>query len=330
MVTLFPVVALVVPPQSRPPHPSLQARTPSTELPVPIPVDAPLDELIEPPSEPRVDDVPADYRDVFFQLERNLRALRECAAHEALSVKWDAGVDEIRNGYFALTKQFHPDVVGRYRSDAITGLAQEVFININKAYDRMRDAAVAKGEAIVAGPALLKHKGWLAGFEDIGTQPSRTPMSKPTRPKREPAVYSKSAPAKKNVTVRFGGKGTQATPPPTPAPQPSPMQRRADTLSADALFGDVEMEQSSSIDLSAPSGDKKKLRELEASAREDLAAERCDEAREALAAALEIDPRNRSLRALYHVAYGKQLAAEGKPTEARNAVRGSTSSRSGV
>jgi hypothetical protein len=136
--------------------------------PPPLPIDAPVDELIEPPVMPTADQVPDRARPVFEQLSRELGRLREAPAHDVLGVKWDADAVAIRRAYFAATKRLHPDALARHRSAAIQQLACEVFIHINRAYDRMRDAAVARGGAIAAGPDLLPHSGWMAGLEDLG------------------------------------------------------------------------------------------------------------------------------------------------------------------
>jgi hypothetical protein len=150
-----------------------------TEPPPPAPMDAPVDERVAPALAPSVDDVEGAEREVFLALEARHRRFREQAAHEVLGVAWDAEVASIRRSYFTLTKQFHPDVYARYRSAAVLQLAQEVFIHINKAYDRMRDAAVAAGRALVAGPALLPHSGWVAGLDDV-EEPE--PMDRTVRP----------------------------------------------------------------------------------------------------------------------------------------------------
>jgi hypothetical protein len=138
-----------------------------TMPPAPLPEDAPIDEVVDMPSAPVADQVSEFERDVFMQLEAELKQLKECAAHEVLGVTPDAEVVHIRHAYFARTKHFHPDLFARYRSPVIMYMAQEVFIYINRAYDRMRDAAVAAGRAVLAGPALLPHDGWLAGLDDI-------------------------------------------------------------------------------------------------------------------------------------------------------------------
>jgi hypothetical protein len=76
-------------------------------------------------------------------------------------------VYQVRRAYFERAKRFHPDLFARYRSRAVLHMAQELFIHYNKAYDRMRHALVVAGRAIIAGPALLPHDGWLAGLDDM-------------------------------------------------------------------------------------------------------------------------------------------------------------------
>lgn len=292
-----------------------------TGPPTAVPADAPVDELVEPPPVPRLADVEADEKEVFVGLDGDLRQMRERAAHEVLGVGWDASVADIRLAYFSQTKRYHPDVFTKYQSAAIRHLAQEVFIHVNKAYDRMRDVAVANGAAIVAGPALLPHDGWLADFDDIGDEPEtplpgplpshessgqinlpKTPVSEPTpvRPaqmvKPPPEVAATSA----APSVRFS----------------APEQSQADDLlSADSLFGDIDL--GSRPDMKMPVA-------AEATDADELSADCCDLlergeyklAQAKLAEALRVQPRNRSLRALYHVASGRALLDKGEPVQA--------------
>jgi hypothetical protein len=147
------------------------------QLPAAEPRDAPIDELVSAPYEPDPDAVSEFEREVFEQLQSELVNLREFAANEVLGVARDAGVEAIRDGYFTRSKHFHPDLFARYRSRAVTHMAQEVFIHINRAYDRMRDTAVADGRAVLAGPALLPHDGWLASLDDIADSDADKPGS---------------------------------------------------------------------------------------------------------------------------------------------------------
>jgi hypothetical protein len=215
--------------------------------PATTPEDAPVDELIEPPFEPGVDDVSEYERDVFLYLDGELRRMRESASYEVLGVDQHADVAVIRAAYFELTKRFHPDLFARYRSRAILHMSQELFIHINKAYDRLRNALVAAGQAIVAGPALIPHDGWLAGMDDIQGADDLSQVSL-----RRERSYGEDPPSR---------------------------QGTGDLL---ALVRTGKFE----------------------------------EARERVAAALHYDPRDRRMRALYHVISGRELMSRHEGTAA--------------
>jgi DnaJ-domain-containing protein 1 len=258
----------------------------SAEPPVAQPPDVPIDEVVAPPAALDAAQVDADERPAFVALDRELQRLREAAAHEVLGVAWDADVDSIRRAYFALTKHYHPDVFARYRGKAIGQLAQEVFILVNKAYDRMRDAAVAAGAAIVAGPALLPHRGWLADIDDDVGEQKKTPVPGPLP---EP-------PAPRPVVARPGT-----------AP---PVVSFSKALSGDSLFGDLDLAAAAAGAAPTPAlvdGGEALLAEC----RQLLRGGEPRQAAERLAQALRDQPRNRKLRALYHVANARVLAAQG-------------------
>ena len=118
---------------------------------------------------PRLDDLPADERALFAQLTIELRRLRSVAVHEVLGVLRDADAEEIRRGWMDLVRRHHPDLVARRNAPAITHLAEEITILINRAYDRLRVALVAEGRATSVGPALNPPPGWLVGFDDISS-----------------------------------------------------------------------------------------------------------------------------------------------------------------
>lgn len=230
----------------------------SSPLPASTPEDAPVDELVEPPVEPTAGDVSEYERDVFLYLEGELRRMRQSAAYEVLGLDEHADVTALRAAYFELTKQFHPDLFARYRSRAILHMAQELFIHINKAYDRMRNALVAAGHAIVAGPALIPHDGWLAGLDDIqgpGDEhsfDSARMTSVPPRGGRSVPEHVEDQPSRQGINELL-------------------------TLVRTGKF---------------------------------------EEARERVAAALHFDPRDRRMRALYHVISGRELMAAGEETAA--------------
>lgn len=314
-------------------------------LPPSQPADVPVDELIAPP--PVLDQLdleqfadPAE-RAVFSELERELIRLRECAAHEVLGVAWDAGVEQIRRSYFGLTKRFHPDVFSRYRSDDLRHLAQEIFIHINRGYDRMRDAAVAAGAGIVAGPALLPHHGWLADWTDLGeearsssprpraaSQPPAAPAPTPEHLEREPAPQR--GPSRRTAAGFFDElpEPLVAPPPavaiePPPNEPPPPVELPSVELPEPAAAPAAALPAVSfarpptpaAAPAPTPPGPPDPTRtfptdaENVASAQELLARGDHDLAREMLAKALRAAPRNRTLRALYHVAAGRRLIA---------------------
>lgn len=264
------------------------------DAPAPVPADVPVFELVPPPAEIDGSTVIDGERVVFDALEAEHKRLKESAAHEVLAVAWDADVDAVRAAYFGLTKQFHPDVYARYRSAPIRELAQEAFIHINRAYDRMRDAAVEAGSGIIAGPALLPHQGWMvADWSDIGEQkdaPSAAPL---------PDKRSTRAPSSPGIAIR------------EPMSSPEPMS--ADTVGEPAAADSQPLTAASlggvpvpvAADESAPVD----ADDTMVTARGMLEADDIDGARALLAKGLRQDPRNRSMRALYHVAAGRKLMA---------------------
>jgi hypothetical protein len=149
--------------------------------PEPAPETAPdpaADSAPLPPAPPRprtmtpqlpIDELPADERAVFQQLTAELRRLRSVAVHEVLGVTRDADAEEIRRGWMVLIGRHHPDLVARRNAPAITHLAEEITILVNRAYDRLRVALVAEGRATAIGPVLTPPPGWLVGFDDISS-----------------------------------------------------------------------------------------------------------------------------------------------------------------
>lgn len=265
------------------PLPRVEAPRTRTGLLVPVPGDAPVDERAETPAPPSSDGASETVRALCRELEAELAAMREKAAHEVLGIDYDAGVAEIRAAYFELTKRFHPDLHARHRSPAVGALVSEIFIHVNRAYDRLREAAVAAGQAIAPGPALLPHDGYLAGFDDLGTV-------KPPPP-RSLDELSRSMPVARISDVPF---------------------------EAGALFADLEPEESGAVVLSDDGSGVSEVdvEELRAAGLARLEAGDHEGARAALAEALEHEPRHRVMRALYHVAYGRTLAAAGRRAEA--------------
>lgn len=256
---------------------------------------------IEPAVAPAVAAPPASRRDdpayaVVVELDAELRRLRQLAVHEVLGVPRDATAVEVRAAWRALCLRLHPDALAPHRSAAVGHLGEELMIHVNRAYDRMRAALVAEGRAAAPGPALRPEKGWLVGFEALGTgelaasgmaaMATRTPGT--TQP--PPAVEPAPAPA--------------APPPPAP-----PRRRSAPTTghptvrfepSTEHVFDELAAGSSAESSLAtarAGAGDV-----FEQQARGRIAAGDHVAAREVLAAALYVYPRSQALRALYHVA----------------------------
>jgi len=128
-----------------------------------------------PPSKPRVAtssnvvEQPSDERALFQQLTGELRRLRQLAVHEVLGVSRDADAETVRVAWMGLVRRHHPDLVARHNAPAITHLAEELTILLNRAYDRLRVALVAEGRATTIGSTLQHPSGWLVGFEDLSS-----------------------------------------------------------------------------------------------------------------------------------------------------------------
>lgn len=309
------------------------AATPSvprtqTGLLVPIPSDVPIDEPVIVVRLPAAEDVPEDARERYRELESTLAAMREKAAHDVLGVDWDAEVSDIRLAYFGLVKLYHPDVLSKHGSDAVSLLGAEIFIYINKAYDRLRDSAVAAGKAIAAGPALLPSSGWIADFDDIGiARPRKThritdfasPVPVPVKAMSSLAINAPEI--EENVEVHFSASAASNESKST-GDEPSASQLEQGSLFVDArntVSGMRPIEDSgdsSEAEAEAEAEAEVDVLGLSQQALVNLDKKKYDEAREQLAKVLEHEPRNREARALYHVAYGHTLVERGNASAA--------------
>jgi DnaJ-domain-containing protein 1 len=131
-------------------------------------------------------DAPSDERALFQQLTAELRRLRQLAVHEVLGVSRDADADTVRHAWMDLVRRHHPDLVARHAAPAISHLAEELTILLNRAYDRLRAALVAEGRATTIGSTLQHPTGWLVGFEDLSSvdgSPIKKPTSQPGFPR---------------------------------------------------------------------------------------------------------------------------------------------------
>jgi hypothetical protein len=131
------------------------------------------------PPPPSGDELPADEHGLFMHLTGELRRLRQLAVHEVFAVDRDADADAVRLGWMRLVRRYHPDLVARHHSPAISHLAEELTILCNRAYDRLRAALVLEGRATSAGSVLQPLAGWLVGFDDIASRPAEGRLETP-------------------------------------------------------------------------------------------------------------------------------------------------------
>lgn len=260
--------------------------------------------------------LPDDERELFATLSTELRRLRQAAVHEVLGVSRDARAEEIRDGWMAHIRRFHPDVMARHRSLAVSHLAEELTILGNRAYDRLRVALVAEGRGAAFGPALFTPHGWLVGFDDLSTSdvPAARALASSTRPPvgvmaaggnhaghtTSPPMGGASSPG---VAAYAGGSGSTGGTGLTASPLGG-----GPALSSQGSGGqgDAGFESSSSVATT------RSVEAFEAQARDLLSAGDAGGAREILASALVAYPRSRPLRSLYYVASALTALAAGQ------------------
>jgi len=229
---------------------------------------------------PPEDTTPDPSYQLLIALDGELRQMRLLAVHEVLGVSWDASAIEVRSAWRRLCLRYHPDAVAQHRSAAVSHLAEELMILVNRAYDRMRAALVAEGRASALGPALHPEKGWLVAFDAISTGEVAAPPP------------SDSARRRKNPTTGHPSVSFEPT---------------TDQIFAELAEEKVEDMSRSSIDAArAVASDNV----FEKQARARLIAGDHQGAREILAAALYVYPKNSILRALYHVAAAMEALDE--------------------
>lgn len=237
------------------------------------------------------EDLPGDERELFAALSSELRRLRQVAVHEVFGVSRDANAEEIRAGWMAHIRRFHPDVMARHRSDAVSHLAEELTILGNRAYDRLRVALVAEGRGAAFGPALFTPHGWLVGFEDLST--SDVPAARVLAASRPltPAVPLLSA-EPSGAGSSSSGRGASGSGGGASATASSGGETGFEHLPSSAATRTGES--------------------FEAHARELLGNGDSSSAREVLATALVVYPRSRPLRSLYYVASALTALAAGQ------------------
>jgi tetratricopeptide (TPR) repeat protein len=222
----------------------------------------------------------------------------EQAAHEVLGVPADADSALVRRAWLGLAKKLHPDAFGKVRSPDIRRLAAEVFLAAARAYDRMRGPQPAAPVPAVRGPWLIE----TAVAEAAAPLPIAGEVSTPYD-----AVEVIRAPAPPNAGDEFTEEVSFTT------------SVRMKALSAEELFDDPRvtpppMTPPAAMPVSTVG---RGAADMAASARNALDGGDYRRAAELYAQALRADAKNRSLRALYHVAYGQALKQAGDGARAR-------------
>lgn len=268
------------------------------------------------------------------------KLIRTQMTHEILGVSYDADLRTVRAAYFELARRRHPDLVARENAPALTRLASEVFLHINRAYDRLREALVVSSGAKLARPASTGGSAWLVEESDVAsgdgksgngalsdwsgleiTPPARPALPpRPTMPPPVPPAPPPPAPAAGRAAgssagiAGAGSIGLTAVGAAVVAAAPK-------NLAAE-LFGDLagaapeSDSPTDAFDTMVPSSTEQALSVANAG-RAALAAHQYEVARGHFAAALRLDQRNRPVRALYHVAAGHVLRARGQDGEAQ-------------
>jgi hypothetical protein len=290
---------------------------------------AAMPETIPPPSEPRFDEVPEDERGAWTALAGLRERVLALPAHEVLGVPADADATRAHSAYLALALRVHPDRFRRYRSRSMRALAADTFMHLRRAYQRVVPEAVA---------AAALERGWLLELGD-GSEPLREELNVEAIPLEAMSASGSSPYSELSITrgasastsydddvsfttsVRmraltaeelFDDEPTNAAP--SPSASPAAIAARASQVVLGATV-DVRPAPAGPGSDEKPAEDERS--QLEASGRAALAESRWRDACEAFAAFLRLEPKNRSVRALYHVANGMDLRAKGEGVKAR-------------
>ena len=284
-------------------------------------------ETVPPAPTPRVEDVAEEERAAFAALEQTRRRFLALDVHGILDVPPGADAEALRGGFLARAQRLHPDLYRRYRSPALRALAAETFLLVCRAYERAR-AAPLEGFLVAADPAA---------DAPPATQPpgSSEPAGVPVEPLRasSPSPYSEITISDGAASGGYDDELTFTT------------STRGKALTAEELFDDAgaaaasasanaqpvsEAESSEAtppplvdIDITptptsetSPGAAASPPPSVE-DGRGALGDGRYREACEAFAAILRAEPRNRQVRALYHVASGLELRQKGDGVKAR-------------
>jgi len=304
---------------------SVQARAVGTK-----PPKSRLPETLPPSAAPRVEDVAEEERAAFATLETMKKRLLALPAHAVLDVPPDADGETARAGFLARAGKLHPDLFRRYRSPALRSLAGEIFLLVGRAYSRMRGAPseaflVAAEPAaespmpttppismdsVTAAPVEAMRAGASSPYSEIsvtgderdgdgdggsGGYDDELTFTTTTRNKAltaeelfdDPDAVAEVSPP--TIPPRSSAAPSEEVAPVTPVPEVTP------------VTPPPQLEAPPSVDIG----------------RAALGEGRYRDACEAFAAILRAEPRNRQVRALYHVASGMELRQKGDGVKAR-------------
>jgi len=286
-----------------------------------------LPETLPPSSAPRVEDVAEEERAAFAALETMKKRLLALPAHAVLDVPPNADGETARAGFLARASKLHPDLFRRYRSPALRALAGEIFLLVGRAYVRMRGAP-ADGFLVAAEPA---------SEAPLPTSPPLRLDSVPGVPV-EPMRATASSPYSE-LSVTMDEREGEGAPGGYDDELTFTTPTRSKALAPEELFDDpdavAEVSPPTVPPTSAPPGEEAApvatapevtpvtpppqiLRPPGVEVgRAALAEGRFRDACEAFAAILRAEPRNRQVRALYHVASGMELRQKGDGVKAR-------------
>jgi uncharacterized protein (TIGR02266 family) len=288
--------------------------------------------------------------EVLHELLERLANLRDASDRDVLGVPTDADPDVIRKAYLQLAKRYHPDLYGRFRGAAVADAVNEAFVLVRTAYKRLVRGEGTSGKTRT--PSVGSGADAVAGAADIEVIPHNAPprpqaagQPLPTRrlldedlfdeaTLRRTGGHAAAVPSADVATVPSAG--TSARPAAVPSARPAaasavpaarapvapakharstPPVRASKPLSADELFDDDTLGAS---DEPPPAElDELSHKQLARDGRDALKQGRFAEARELLQKSLDADPRDRYIRATYHLAAGYEARAAGRDEDAK-------------
>jgi|GEM_PF-1282540 len=78
-------------------------------------------------------------KEIYNKLLEKFNFLKTASFFERLGVEREASINEIKEKYYALAREFHPDRFHSYKSEAVRDLADRIFTLINDAYNTLSD-----------------------------------------------------------------------------------------------------------------------------------------------------------------------------------------------